>query len=144
MNFTLPQYPLKIEEREGIDYVWDHIRKKWLQLTPEEYVRQQLIEFLIREKNIAPSLIGIEKGLRYNKMAKRLDVLVFDQEGKPFILCECKAPSVKLSQETLYQVARYNVTLNAPHIVITNGASFLFFSRGEKGNYEFKENAWYK
>lgn len=144
MNFTLPQYPLKTEIREEQNYVWDNIRKKWLLLTPEEYVRQQLIQYFIQDKNISSSLIGIEKEIRYHKLRKRLDVLVFDSNGKPFILCECKAPEVKLSQETLYQVARYNVSLNAPHLLITNGGSLLFFSINEKGSYELRKNGWWK
>ncbi len=143
MNFTFPQYTLKTEERDHQTFVWDDIRKKWLLLTAEEYVRQQLVLYMIHEKGISPTLIGIEKEIRYHKLRKRLDVLVFDTNGQPLILCECKAPKVSLSQDTLQQVSRYNVSLQAKHLLITNGISLLFFSRNKAGKYCIQKSGWY-
>ena len=135
-------YPLRIEEREGIPWVWDSIRKKWVKLTPEEQVRQQTIQYMIQERGVAAGLIGVEKGIRYNKMSKRFDIVVFDRGAQPLIICECKAPGVPLSQAVLEQVARYNASLKAPHILITNGLKWLFFSLEEKGKYVFQPSGW--
>lgn len=137
-------YPLRVETREEALWVWDMIRKKWVRLTPEEHVRQQTIHFMVKEKEVSPGLIGVEKGIAYHEMEKRFDLVVFDRTAQPFILCECKAPSVALSEETLRQAARYNMTLQAPHILITNGANWLFFSLDPKGTYQHQPSGWWE
>ncbi|MEL6590953.1 MAG: type I restriction enzyme HsdR N-terminal domain-containing protein [Bacteroidota bacterium] len=142
MKFCFPETELRQESREDQDWVWDPLRKKWLVLQPEEYVRQQLIQYLIQHKGIAPALIGVEKAIEYRGIAKRLDALVFDNAGKPLVLIECKAPSVPLSQDTLHQIARYNVTIGAPHLLLTNGVSLLFFSQDKAGKYQFQPSGW--
>ena len=137
-------YPLRVESREEALWVWDVIRKKWVRLTPEEHVRQQTIQYMIQEKGVAAGLIGVEKGIAYHEMEKRFDLVVFDRKAQPFILCECKAPSVALSEETLRQAARYNMTLQAPHILITNGHNWLFFSLDEAGTYQHQRSGWWE
>ncbi|RMG23215.1 MAG: type I restriction enzyme HsdR N-terminal domain-containing protein [Bacteroidetes bacterium] len=144
MQFAFPPYPLRRQQRDGKQYVWDVLRKKWLVLSPEEFVRQQLVHYLLHEKGVSAALIAIEKEIRFHRLKKRLDVLVFDAEGKPFILCECKAPEVKLGQNTLHQIARYNVGLQAPHLLITNGLELWFFSKNEAEQYELQAGGWYK
>lgn len=123
--------------------MWDPIRKKWFVLQPEEYVRQQLIQYMIEHKGISASLIGVEKAVDYRGMAKRFDLVVFDRAGKALILIECKAPAVALSEDTLHQIARYNVSIGAPHLLLTNGVSLLFFSRDENGKYQFQPEGWH-
>ena len=142
MPFPFSEYPLSLQDREGKTYVKDPLRQQWMVLTPEEYVRQQVIQFLLQEKQITRGRISVERGLKYQRMQKRYDLLIFNRSGQPHILCECKAPEVKLTQETLHQVARYNQELKAPHLLITNGNQWLFFSKNEKGTYQFQPAGW--
>lgn len=141
---ALPKYPLKIQTVDEQKQVWDFLRKKWVVLTPEEEVRQYLLHYLVEEKGVSIPLIAIEREIKYYKLRKRFDVVVFDGNGKPFIICECKAPGVKLSQDVIYQIARYNATLQAPHLLLTNGKGLLFFSVNEEGKYDFREDGWFE
>ncbi|MCC5939382.1 MAG: type I restriction enzyme HsdR N-terminal domain-containing protein [Lunatimonas sp.] len=118
---NLPAAELSIVESEGKRYVFDPIRKKELVLTPEEWVRQHLIYFLIEVMRYPKSLFVLERGLMYNQLAKRLDILVVDRAGKPFLIIECKAPEVTLSQRTLEQVCTYNQRIQAKYIAVSNG-----------------------
>lgn len=142
MEMVFPQHPLKIEEQEGQFRIWDMIRRKWVAHQPEEHVRQALVHYMVLDRNISVGRIGVEREILYNQMRKRFDVVVFDSFGKPFILCECKAPEVPLSQDTLNQIARYNVSIQAPHLLLTNGRSILFFSLNEQGKYQFQPSGW--
>lgn len=144
MEMAFSQYPLPIEQREGQDFVWDIIRKKWVVLQPEEEVRQALLHYLIQDRNVAPGRIGVEREIRYNQMRRRFDLVIFDKYGNPFVLCECKAPEVPLSQDTLNQIARYNASIQAPHLLLTNGPVLLFFSLQEDGKYHFQKTGWYE
>jgi hypothetical protein len=138
----LPTYPLPTRQEQNQTQVWDFIRKKWVHLSPEEEVRQCLLHYLVKEKHLSPALIAIEREIPYFDLRKRFDVVVFGKNGKPWLICECKAPQVALSQEVLYQIARYNASLQAPHLLITNGPQLLFFSLNEKGKYDFQESGW--
>ncbi|NLR92919.1 MULTISPECIES: type I restriction enzyme HsdR N-terminal domain-containing protein [Flammeovirga] len=136
-DLNLPKAKVRIEERDGKKYIFDPIRKKMLMLTPEEWVRQQFLQMLF-SMGVSKGLVGIENGLKVNKQAKRSDLLLFDRGGSPFLLIECKAPSVKLSNTTFEQVARYNATIKAPYIGITNGMQHYFCAINfEKGDYSF-------
>jgi type I site-specific restriction endonuclease len=135
MNWIFPAYPIPTEEADGKTYLWDAIRQQWVVRQPEEWVRQHLIHFLVREKGISRHLIGVEKAVRYLDTQRRFDLVVYDRQGQPFILCECKAPEVPLSQETLHQAARYNQVLQAPYLLLTNGQALHFFSRDEAGMF---------
>lgn len=143
MQLLFPTQHLKMERREEQDYIWGIVRKKWYVLQPEELVRQAMLDWMIREKGVSASLISVEKGIKYLKLQKRFDVVVYDNTGKAFILCECKAPDVPLSQDTLNQIARYNVSIEAPHLLLTNGRELLFFSQ-EEGKYVHKKGGWWK
>ncbi len=120
-ELNLPRYPIKIKEEKGGKYIFDPIRKKYLVLQPEEWVRQNFIQFLIKEKNYPESLIAIEKGLKLNELQKRADIVIYDNQAKPIVLIECKAPKVKINQEVFEQVARYNVVFKVPYLLVTNG-----------------------
>ena len=107
--------------------IFDPIRQKWVQQTDEELVRQHVICFLINEKKIAKSHISVEKQIMVNGLSKRYDIVVYDEAGKPEMVIECKAPHVKITQEVMAQAGRYNSTLKAPVIGVTNGLECQFF-----------------
>ena len=110
--------------------VFDAIRRKWLLLTPEEWVRQHVVNFFITQYNYPASLISLEKEIELNGIKKRYDVVVFTKELKPFIIVECKAPGVDLSQDVLEQAARYNLKLNVEYVFITNGLKDQMYKGG--------------
>lgn len=110
---------MKMED--GKVYIFDSLRKKHLILTPEEWVRQHWINFLIEHKGYPKGLFSLEKGMKYNRLSKRTDLVVFDREGIPFLLIECKAPEVQINEKTLAQAMSYNTEIKSPNIVLSNG-----------------------
>ncbi|MGB0887077.1 MAG: type I restriction enzyme HsdR N-terminal domain-containing protein [Vicingaceae bacterium] len=120
-QLNLPPYPIKLKEEKGTKYIFDPIRKKYLVLQPEEWVRQNFIQFLIKEKAFPESLIAIEKGLKLNELQKRADIVIYDNQAEPIVLIECKAPKVKINQDVFEQVARYNMVFKVPYLLVTNG-----------------------
>jgi hypothetical protein len=140
-SLNLPTYKFKIKSNENNYLIFDIVRKKYVVLTPEEWVRQHLIHFLIEEKNYPLSLIGVEKKLTINNLTKRTDILVFNTLGKPEIIVECKAPSVKITQGTFDQIARYNLKLLANYLIVSNGLDHYFCQLDTKNEtYLFLEN----
>jgi hypothetical protein len=125
-NLNLPTYKFKLKSNENKTLIFDNLRKKYLVLTPEEWVRQHFVSFLIDEKKYPISLIALEKQLVINNRKKRTDILVFDKNGKPDIIVECKAPSIKISQATFDQIARYNLKLHANYLIVTNGLKHFY------------------
>lgn len=122
LNF--PGYNFKIINggNEGqSSKVFDIVRRKYVVLTPEEWVRQHLLHYLVIDKEVPKSLIGIEKRMLVNHIVKRADLVVYGKSGKPVLIAECKAPSVKVTQATFDQAARYNLTLRVDYFVLTNG-----------------------
>ena len=103
------------------EQIFDEIRKKYVYLTPEEWVRQHLVQYLIQDKNYPSGLLSIEAGLNYNGLKKRSDLVAYNTFGKPILIAECKAPNIKLTQSTFDQAAMYNMTLRVNHLLITNG-----------------------
>lgn len=124
LNF--PSYSFRIKSSENKTLIFDIIRKKYVVLTPEEWVRQHVVLFLIEEKKYPISLIAVEKQLKINSLLKRTDVVVFNTKGTPEILIECKAPSVAISQATFDQIARYNLTAQSNYLMVTNGLDHYF------------------
>ena len=120
-NLNLPDYNHKVRDDNGRKEIFDRIRKKFVALTPEEWVRQNFIAFLIEEKGWPPSLIAVEKGLKVNNMAKRTDIVLYDSSARPRMIVECKAPSAEITQQTFDQAARYNLSLKVEFLTITNG-----------------------
>lgn len=120
-QLNLPPYQFKMKKDGERIQIFDAIRKKYVVLTPEEWVRQNILQYLIQEKKFPSSLIAVEAGLKYNQLQKRADVLVYDKSGSPFLLVECKAPAVKISQDTFDQIARYNLIFKVKYLVVTNG-----------------------
>lgn len=106
--------------------IFDKLRKKYMVLTPEEWVRQHYVSYLIEEKKYPTSLIALEKQLTINNRKKRTDILVFNTDGNPEIIVECKAPSIKITQDTFDQIARYNLKLKATFLIVTNGLEHFY------------------
>lgn len=122
-ELNLPPYQFNLIREDKKTKIFDAIRKRYLVLTPEEWVRQNFIEFLVQERNFPRGLIAVEKGLKLNGMQKRTDILVYSKTAKPLLMVECKAPEVKIEQKVFDQVARYNIHFQLPYLVVTNGLS---------------------
>ncbi len=123
VKLNLPDYTFRIQKSDKGMQIFDLIRKKFVALTPEEWVRQNFIRYLIEEKKYPSSLIAVETGLTYNKLKKRCDITVHNRKGEAWMLIECKAPEVKISQETFNQVATYNMAgkNTTLYLAVTNG-----------------------
>jgi predicted type IV restriction endonuclease len=136
LNFQL--YNFRFKNSENKVSIFDAIRKKFIILTPEEWVRQHVVQFLIEEKKYPKSLINVEKVLKVNGLRKRYDAVVFNPDGSIFILIECKAPEIKITQATFDQIARYNMTLKAEFLMVTNGLNHYFCQMDfENEKYDF-------
>jgi hypothetical protein len=119
LNF--PEFHFRFSHENGKEKIFDVVRKKYISLTPEEWVRQNMIAFLVNIKLVPSSLIGVEKQLLLNGLIKRFDIAVFNRSGLPVLLVECKAPSISITEKTFDQAARYNMQLKVNYFVITNG-----------------------
>ncbi len=122
-KLNLPEYDFRIQNTDKGVQIFDSIRKKYLTLTPEEWVRQNFIQYLIQEKKYPSSLIAVEAGMKYNKLQKRCDIAIYDKGGVIWMLVECKSTDITLSQKTFDQLATYNKAINKPakYLAITNG-----------------------
>ena len=136
LNF--PSYSFRFKNSENKVAIFDPIRKKFIILSPEEWVRQHVVQFLLEEKKYPKSHINVEKLLKVNDLKKRYDVVVFNPDGSIKVLVECKAPEIKISQTTFDQIARYNLTLKAEFLMLTNGHNHYFCKMDyETENYIF-------
>jgi Type I restriction enzyme R protein N terminus (HSDR_N) len=124
LNF--PTFTFRFKNSENKVAIFDEIRKKFIILTPEEWVRQHVTQYLLQEKKYPKSYINIEKLIKINEVTKRYDLVVFQPNGSLFLLVECKAPEVKVTQQTFDQIARYNLTLKAKYLMVTNGLNHYF------------------
>ena len=136
-----PPYQFRFKNSENKIAIFDEIRKKFIILTPEEWVRQHVVHYLIYEKKYPKSWINVEKLIKMNGLTKRYDVVVFNPDGSIFLLVECKAPEIKISQHTFDQIARYNLALNANYLMVTNGLNHYFCQMDyQKENYQFLQD----
>lgn len=136
LNF--PSYTFRFKNSENKVAIFDEIRKKFVILTPEEWVRQHVIRYLLEEKKYSKSYINVEKTISINGLTKRYDVVVFKPNGNIFLLVECKAPEVSISQNTFDQIARYNLTLESEYLMVTNGLNHYFCQMDfENERYDF-------
>ena len=139
-NLNFPPYSFRLKNSENNTHIFDVIRKKFVVLQPEEWVRQHCIQYLLQEKNYPISLINVEKVVLINGLTKRYDIVVFNPDGSITLVVECKAPKVNISQSSFDQIARYNLTLKAPYLMVTNGLNHYFCTMNhDLGNYEFLE-----
>ena len=138
LNFNY--YEFRIQAVEQKKLIFDRIRKKFVTLTPEEWVRQHVIAFLIDEKKISDTKIAVEYRLTWNQMQHRCDIVVFDEDYKPRLIVECKAISIPISQQVFDQIARYNISLKVPSLMVTNGMQHIYANINfEEKSYKFTE-----
>jgi hypothetical protein len=137
-QLQFPTYSFRFKNSENKVAIFDEIRKKFIIITPEEWVRQHVVQFLLQNKKYPKSLINVEKLLKINDLNKRYDIVVYNPDGSIFILVECKAPEIKISQHTFDQIARYNMTLKSEYLMVTNGLNHYFCKMDyEKEQYDF-------
>ncbi|MCQ2249715.1 MAG: type I restriction enzyme HsdR N-terminal domain-containing protein [Bacteroidales bacterium] len=122
-KLNLPDFQLSIRQDGTHTYIFDIIRKKYLVLTPEEWVRQNFVHYLAECLGYPPSLMMTENGMKLYNTQKRSDIVIYSRNAKPLCVVECKATDIRISQETFNQVARYNINFRAPVIMVTNGIS---------------------
>ena len=125
LNIPFPVPDFKIETRAGRQMIFDRLRKKWLILTPEEWVRQNFLSYLIKCEAYPATLIALEKQIKVGELMKRFDILVYDSAHRPWMMVECKAPEVPLRDATLDQLLRYHISIPAKYLVITNGKNTI-------------------
>ncbi len=136
MHLNLPTYQIKITKQLNKPFIYDEIRKKYVSLTPEEWVRQHILNYLINHKKFSKSLIAVERKLTYLNSFKRFDILVFNNKAKADILIECKAPNVNLTSETALQLSLYNQQYKANIIIISNGLKHFSWKLDENLEYQ--------
>lgn len=129
VNYPEPAFRLKKEE--GREFIFDQLRKKWILLTPEEWVRQNFVQYLLQVKKIPAALIAIEKEIQLGELRKRFDILVYSKDHQPWLMVECKSMDVKLDNTVLEQLLRYNVSMPVSYLVVTNGTDCFAWQRKE-------------
>jgi hypothetical protein len=133
MLIQYPEPSFRVKKEAGKELLFDPLRKKWVVLTPEEWVRQNFIQYLLQVKQYPPTLIAIEKEIKLVDLKKRFDVLVYDKDHRPWMMVECKAATIALDEKVLQQALRYNLTVPVEYIVITNGEITYAWRRMEEG-----------
>jgi hypothetical protein len=132
IKINYPPYKPKIKQLQGKEFIFDEFRKQWVQLTPEEWVRQNFLQYLVHGIKYPASLIAVEKEIQLGELTRRFDIVVYDHNTKPWMIIECKEMEVNLTEPVLSQALRYNISLDVPYIVITNGSHCYGFL-GSKG-----------
>lgn len=138
-KIDFPSYPFKIKRENGLDIIFDPLRKSWIRLSPEEWVRQNFLQYLLQVKGYPAALIAIEKEIMLGELSKRFDILVYDQAHKPWMMVECKAMEVALNEKVMEQILRYNLSTPVRYLVITNGSYSSAFERNESGLHIIRE-----
>ncbi|MEO6548132.1 MAG: type I restriction enzyme HsdR N-terminal domain-containing protein [Ferruginibacter sp.] len=128
IKIAYPIYQPKIRKLNDKEHIFDPFRKQWIMLTPEEWVRQNFLQYLTEVKKYPASLIAVEKEIRLGDLAKRFDIVVYGKDTRPWIIIECKEMNVSLTETVLNQALRYNISLNVPYIAITNGTHCYGFA----------------
>ncbi len=121
-HINYPKHPFKIKEENKREFIFDEVRKKWVRLTPEEWIRQNFIQYLLKEKKYPASLIGVEKEIKLGELKKRCDLIIY-KESNPWMIVECKEPGVVLGEEVFHQILRYNQSVVSTFLIITNGSN---------------------
>lgn len=142
LNF--PSYNFRIKNSENKTHIFDEIRKKFVVLEPEEWVRQHCVKFLTNTKSYPKSLINIEKQLTINSLSKRYDIVMYNPNGSVWCIVECKAPTISISQKVFDQIAQYNMALNATYLMVTNGINHYYCQMDYKSkSYKFLDTLPY-
>jgi hypothetical protein len=135
LQIEYPAFPFRFKEEKGKEFIFDEIRKKWVRLTPEEWVRQNFIQYLLQKKKYPSSIIAVEKEIKLGDLKKRCDIVVY-KSHLPWMIIECKEQDVVLNDAVLRQMLRYNITLQSTILVVTNGSLSYAFSLGKDGARE--------
>jgi hypothetical protein len=133
IKVKFPEPGFRIRQKDGQPCIFDPLRKRWFNLTPEEWVRQNFVQYLVQVKQYPSTLIAMEKEIRLGEMKKRFDILVYDRDHRPWMMVECKEMNVKLDDSVLQQVLRYNISVPVQYIVVTNGSSTYAWHRTVNG-----------
>jgi hypothetical protein len=133
ISVSYPEPSFRTKNENGRVFIFDNIRKVWLLLTEEEWVRQNFVSYLSRELNYPSTLIALEKEIILNGLKKRFDILVYNKDHQPWMLVECKAEGVKLNEHVLQQVLRYNITVPVEYIILTNGKATIGWKKENQG-----------
>ena len=137
-DLNFPKFDYRFKSTENKVSIFDIIRKKFVICQPEEWVRQHCVHYLISNKSYPKSLINVEKELTVNGLKKRYDIVIFNPNGSIFLIIECKAPKIVIKQDTFDQIARYNLTLNAQFLMVTNGLNHYYCQMDfENEHYKF-------
>ena len=131
LKIYYPQHPFKIkEEGDGKEFIFDELRKLWVRLTPEEWVRQNFIQYILQVKKYPSAYIAVERKIKLGELNKRFDLLVFDDGARPWMMIECKAMNIPLDKTVLWQALHYNLAVPVKYLVITNGESCHAYVKG--------------
>jgi hypothetical protein len=131
IKIDYPSHPFKIKMEEDKELIFDEHRKIWVRLTPEEWVRQNFLQYLVKVKNYPLSLIAVEKEIRLGELKKRFDILVYDSIHQPWMMIECKSMDIVIDQKVMEQLLRYNISVPVRFLVITNGSYVYGYERTE-------------
>lgn len=132
IRIEYPATNFRMKEEDGKEFIFDEQRRQWLRLTPEEWVRQNFVQYLVQVKQYPAALTAIEKEIRLGELKKRFDILIYDRRHQPWLMVECKGMDVPLDQSVLEQILRYNIALPVPYLVITNGQYCAAFKKAGK------------
>jgi len=129
VSISYPEPAFRIKKEAGKEFIFDALRRKWLLLTPEEWVRQNFVQYMVQVKKYPVSLIAIEKEIRLGELKKRFDILVYDQDHQPWMMVECKAAAIRLEEKVLDQVLRYSISVPVRYLVVVNGTECFAWIR---------------
>lgn len=138
ISINFPAHPFKIKKDKGKEIIFDECRKQWVLLTPEEWVRQNFLQFLIQEKLYPASLISVEREIMLGDLKKRFDIVIY-KNSRPWMIVECKEMQVRLNEAVIKQILNYNIILQVEFLVITNGTS-TFALHLQQGKFEWLKN----
>ena len=138
VNVQFPAHPFKIKKEQEKEIIFDEYRKQWVNLSPEEWVRQNFLQYLVQVKKYPASLIAVEREIRLGDLRKRFDIVVF-KDATPWMIVECKEMRVELSEAVIKQILNYNITLQVEYLVVTNGSSTFALRLGQ-GKFEWLED----
>ena len=138
IKIEYPAHPFKIRTEENKEFIFDEQRKLWVRLTPEEWVRQNFLQFLVKVKRYPVSLIAIEKEMQLGELRKRFDILVYNSRHQPWMMVECKSMDVVIDQQVMDQLLRYNISIPVPFLVLTNG-NYVYGYERKQGNISLLE-----
>ena len=139
IKIDFPQPKFQVRSQGDKEFIFDSLRKKWLLLTPEEWVRQNFVQYLVQIRQYPSSLIALEKEIKLGEMKKRFDIMVYNKDHQPWMIVECKEMNVPLTENVLHQALRYNISVPVSFLVITNGSSTIGWERSSAGIAEIKE-----